>query len=84
MFGLLGDREISKTFFMPINLQMVCLVFLEAVAVKDMMWSSGSRLDTSPKLANSRRKDSPLRINRKINIDKELSWLRCLMQLTAS
>ena len=70
MFGLLGDCETSKTFFMLINLQMVCLVFLEAVAVKDMILLSGSRLDTSPKLANSRRKDSPLRINKKLILIK--------------
>ena len=52
MFGLLGDCETSKTLFIPINQQMAFLVFFEAVAVKDMMLTSGSRLETSPKLAN--------------------------------
>ena len=60
MFGMLGDCETSKTFFIPTDEQMAFLVALDAVAVKAMTLTSGSKLVTSPKLANSRRKDSPL------------------------
>ena len=60
MFGLLGDCGTSKTFFIPTDEQIAFLVAFDAVAVKHMTWTSGSRLDTSPKLANSRRNESPL------------------------
>ena len=49
MFGFVRRLQ---TFFVPINLQMVCQVFLETVAVKNVMWTSGNRLDTTPKFEN--------------------------------
>lgn len=46
MFGFVRRLQ---TFFVPVNLQMVCQVFLETVAVKNVMWTSRNRLDTTPK-----------------------------------
>ena len=62
MFGLLGDCENSRIIFMLRERLMVLLVDFEAVAVKAIMWTSGRRLDISPRLANSRRKESTLHV----------------------
>ena len=62
MLGLLGDFETTKGFFIPRDLHITFLVSLVAVAVKVIVFTLGSMLETSPRLENSVRNESPLYI----------------------
>ena len=60
MFGLSGDCDTIVAFLIPREEHIVLRVSLLAVAVKAIVLTRGSKLDTSPSFENSTRKESPL------------------------